>query len=183
MKTIFYGISLVALAGLAIGGALRPAGGELVERESAPRQEIGFAAEARGGPEYAVQTGYRGAIPDYVVGTDNLRGPAVYEAPAEAYEDYAAYRPVRGVDYDLPLIEPASYEPYEPVRSERPRYPSEGGGILAGIDPSPAYPMGDSGELIEPADAPPGAFTGDTVDAVAAETGPRQPMSYAEIAG
>ena len=182
MKTIFYGISLVTLAGLAIGGALRPAGGELVERESAPRQEIGFAADARGGPEYASGSAYVGTIPDYVIGTDNLRRPDLYEAPQEAY---AAYTPVRGVDYDLPLIEPASYsrEPYEPERAERTRYPSEGGGILAGIDPSPVYAMGGSEDLIEPADAPASAFTGDEVDAVGEERTPRQPMDYADIAG
>lgn len=154
MKSLFYGIGVATLSGLMLGGALRP---EIVmDRIGGPQIALGDTGRIAYGDYEGGTTHYPNGPPDYVIGTDHLYAQVAYE-PAIAYEPEPAYAEAdwRGAS-DLPAIEPASYTP-EPTQTYDAvvHYPSQGGGILAGLDNAPV----DLGpEVIEPADAPPAAM-------------------------
>ncbi|MBX3480281.1 MAG: hypothetical protein KF842_07765 [Caulobacter sp.] len=154
MKSLFHGIAVATLAGLALGAALRPT--LAMDRIGGPQIALADTGRrAYGDAEYqSAASRYPNGLPDYVVGTDNLR-QASYEVygPDAAYDD-ASYQQVAWAEADEMLPpEPASYRGVTlPTYDAEVRYPSEGGGILAGIDRAPA----DLGpEVFEPADAPP----------------------------
>jgi hypothetical protein len=149
MKSLFYGIGVVTLAGLAIGGALRPS--LAMDRIGGPQITIGDSGrQAYGDAEYqAVSNAYPYGVPDYVTGTDHIDQPGDEIYGLEyGYQD-AAWREAAS---DLPIAEPAGYNAVTlPTYDSEVRYPSLGGGILAGIDRTPV----DLGpEVFEPADAP-----------------------------
>ncbi|WGM39776.1 hypothetical protein [Caulobacter sp. NIBR1757] len=150
MKSLFYGIGAATLAGLCIGGVMRPTIAE--GRIGGPQIALGDSGRVAYGDAEAATTSYPYGIPDYVIGTDNLYQAADYAATDEAYVDTAW----RDAAPDLPVVEPASYTPatYKTASYDvTVHYPSQGGGILAGIsnDEAPA----DLGpEVFEPADAP-----------------------------
>jgi hypothetical protein len=157
MKALFYGISVATLAGLAIGGLLRPVEIAFDARTGGPQIALADSGRrAYGDAEYQAATNaYPHGLPDYVVGTDNLR-PVSYSqyGPEPGYEAYTA-QPIAS---DLPVIEPASYSrevgpmpTYDAATQVR--YPSQGGGILAGLEPGEPEDLGP--EVFEPADAPP----------------------------
>lgn len=159
MKSLFYGIAVVTLAGLALGAALRP--GLAMDRIGGPQIALADSGRrAYGDAEFQTAANrYPYGVPDYVIGTDNLGadGPDAYD-PQPYYRE-AAWSEARP---DLPMTEPAGYSAVTlPTYDAEVRYPSQGGGILAGIDSTPA----DLGtEVFEPADAPAremAAFTAD----------------------
>ncbi|HYE44561.1 MAG TPA: hypothetical protein VEA44_02185 [Caulobacter sp.] len=151
MKSLFYGIGVATLSGLMLGGALRP---ELVlDRVGGPQIAIGDSGRSAYGDFDGGTIHYPYGVPDYVVGTDHLyRQPSFEPLPAYAEADW------RSLPADLPPAEPASYLPESPPARTYDaivHYPSQGGGILAGLDTAPA----DLGpEVVEPADAPPAAM-------------------------
>lgn len=152
MKSLFYGIGLATLSGLMLGGALRP---EIVmDRIGGPQIALGDSGRAAYGDYEGGTSHYPNGLPDYVVGTDHLYAQASYDAPV--YADADADADWGGAPPDMPAIEPASYTPEPlPTYDAVVRFPSQGGGILAGIDTAPA----DLGpEVVEPADAPPAAM-------------------------
>jgi hypothetical protein len=121
----FYGVAVVALAGVLAGAAMKPVlnigdgpkGPQILGPESAPRmdradgQGSGFAA-------------YRWGIPEYVLGTDWTR-------PQEVAQTEDAWVEPEAAAYEAPAVEPVRYiaahyvePPREPVV-----YPSMGGGI------------------------------------------------------
>ena len=128
MKSLFCGIGAATLAGLYIGGVMRPTIAE--GRIGGPQITIGYSGRVDDGE--AGTTSYPFGIPDYVIGTDNLYQPAD-DTPTEApYVDMAW----RDAPPDLPVVEPASYTPagYQTASYDvTVHYPSQGGGILAGI--------------------------------------------------
>ncbi len=162
MKSMFYGIGIAAIAGLMVGGGFRPTIAE--GRIGGPQIALGDSARVAHGDPEAATSNYPYGVPDYVIGTDNLYQPADYAATDEAYVDTAW----RDAHPDLPMVEPASYTPatYQTASYDvTVNYPSQGGGILAGIDTAPA----DLGpEVFEPADAPPAAMAAFERDAAAA---------------
>lgn len=166
MKSLFYGIGVATLSGLLIGGVLRPTLAE--GRIGGPQIALGDTGRVAYGDAEAGTTSYPYGIPDYVIGTDHLYQPAEYAAGPreEAYVETSW----RDAAPDLPIIEPASYTPatYETAAYDAVvRYPSMGGGILAGLG-SEAAPADLGPEVFEPADAPAAAMAAFERDEAAA---------------
>lgn len=152
MKSLFYGIGVATMSGLLIGGVLRPTLAE--GRIGGPQIALGDSGRMAYGDAEAGTSSYPYGVPDYVIGTDHLYQAANYTATDDGYVD-AGWQEAAS---DLPITEPASYTPatYQTANYDAVvRYPSQGGGILAGLDEAPA----DLGpEVFEPADAPPAAM-------------------------
>lgn len=144
----FYGVAVAAMAGLVLGGAMKPTlragsdpeGPQMVGPRSGERVEFvdnrsAFAA-------------YRHGIPEWVIGTDWL-APAypepepVAEEPEPASYDVAAWEPPepQTVAYSEPEPEPDAVEP---------SFPSMGGDILHGVGVPPP-PEPSEGVATEPA--------------------------------
>lgn len=154
MKSLFHGIAVATLAGLALGAALRPT--LAMDRIGGPQIALADTGRrAYGDAEYqSAASRYPNGLPDYVVGTDNLQQVAYETYGPEAYYQDASYQEDGWSPADDALPpEPAGYSSVTlPTYDAAVRYPSEGGGILAGIDQAPI----DLGpEVFEPADAPP----------------------------
>lgn len=165
MKSMFYGIAVATVAGLCVGGVLRPTLAE--GRIGGPQIALGDTGRvAYGDAEAGTSSHYPYGIPDYVIGTDHLYQPVDYVATSDAYID-TGWQDARP---DLPVVEPASYTPatYKTASYDvTVHYPSQGGGILAGLsnDEAPA----DLGpEVFEPADAPAAAMAAFERDEAAA---------------
>jgi hypothetical protein len=165
MKALFYGISVATLAGLAIGGALRPSEIAFGQRTGGPQialADSGRRAYADGDYE-AASNPYPYGVPDYVTGTDYLQSVS-YEPAYDPEPAPTAARTVwRDATPDLPMVEPASYQPSDESHSYDAmiRYPSQGGGILAGVEQAalaPGEPEDLGPDVFEPADAPPAAM-------------------------
>lgn len=141
LKTLLGGVSIAAMAGLLMGGAMYPnlnldglKGPQILLRGGGPR---GHARPSGGGIGV-----YGGRVPDYVIGTDSLKPP---QDPAMAYKEDAPYaEPDTGEAGDVLAYEaateaqPAQWrdEPREPVR-----YPSQAGNTAYEIDlPAPPEP-------------------------------------------
>ncbi|MDO9337353.1 MAG: hypothetical protein Q7T61_13200 [Caulobacter sp.] len=163
MKSLFYGIGVATLAGLMVGGVLRPT--LAMDRIGGPQIALGDSGRLAYGDAEAGTSTYPYGVPDYVIGTDHLYQQADYAASNEDYYVDASWRDAAP---DLPVAEPASYEPasYQTASYDvTVHYPSQGGGILAGVDTAPA----DLGpEVFEPADAPPAAMAAFERDEAAA---------------
>lgn len=162
MKSMFYGIGVATIAGLMLGGAFRPTLAE--GRIGGPQIALGDSGRVAYGDAEAATSSYPYGVPDYVVGTDHLY-QQVSDVPMEYGDLDAGWRDARS---DLPMVEPASYTPatYQTASYDvTVNYPSQGGGILAGIDTAPV----DLGpEVFEPADAPPAAMAAFERDEAAA---------------
>lgn len=154
MKSLFYGIGVATISGLLIGGVLRPALAE--GRIGGPQIALGDSGRMAYGDAEAGTSSYPYGVPDYVIGTDHLYQAANYTGTDDGYVD-AGWQETTP---DLPMIEPASYTPaaYQTANYDAVvRYPSEGGGILAGISSDEA-PADLGPEVFEPADAPTAAM-------------------------
>lgn len=135
----FYGVAVAAMAGLMLGGAMKPTLRDGSDPEGP--QMVGPRSGER--VEYVDNrssfTAYRYGIPDWVIGTDWLARaypePApVAEEPEPASYEVAAWEPPepQAAAYSEPEPEP---EPVEPS------FPSMGGDILQGVAaPSPGEP-------------------------------------------
>ncbi len=157
-RRILAGVGVAAVAGLLLGGAMKP-DLRADERPEGPQIFTGWSAARSTGPfDDGWTLAYRdGQLPQYVTGSDwapvAWREEPVVEAPAfeaSAYADSA---------FDDPQTTPTPtvWEP-PPQRAD---YPSMTGGVAYGADPAhrpaPAFePVADID-----ADAPPEA-TGDT---------------------
>jgi hypothetical protein len=167
MKSLFYGIAAATLAGLCVGGVLRPTLAE--GRIGGPQIALGDSGRlAYGDADYEGTSSYPYGIPDYVIGTDHLYQPVDYipTSDAYAYEDTGW----RNTAPDLPVIEPASYTPgaYQTASYDvTVHYPTQGGGITAGLG-SDRAPADLGPEVFEPADAPPAAMAAFERDEAAA---------------
>ena len=136
MKSLFYGIGVATISGLLIGGALRPTLAEGLI--GGPQIALGDSGRMAYRDAEAGTSSYPYGVPDYVIGTDHLYQAASYAATDEGYVD-AGWPDAAP---DLPMIEPASYTPaaYQTANHDAVvRYPSEGGGILAGLSGDEAH--------------------------------------------
>jgi hypothetical protein len=165
VKTLFAGVGMAAVAGLLLGGAMKPnLRGD--DRPEGPQMFAGWAGVRSTGPfdPGTSFTAYGDKIPDYVIGTD-------WQASLYAFRDDVAYEPAPPADYrteigseDVPYVEP--YQ--EPPRAE-PLYPSLAGGAtyasdrVAEASPPPAPRQRPAADLDD--EAPPEA-TGDTSPAI-----------------
>eukprot|EP01030_Chromulinospumella_sphaerica_P027576 gene27576-27846_t len=103
MKSLCYGIGVATLAGLCIGGLLRPTLAE--SRIGGPQIAIGDSGRVAYGEAETGTNSYPYGLPDYVIGTDNLYQP-VGEVPTDDRWTDTAWR---DASPDLPVVEPASY--------------------------------------------------------------------------
>lgn len=169
MKSLFYGIATATLAGLCVGGVLRPTLAE--GRIGGPQIALGDSGRlAYGDGDYEGTSSYPYGIPDYVIGTDHLYQPVDYIPTSDAYADTGW----RDAAPDLPMVEPASYaSAYQPATYQTAsydvtvHYPTQGGGITAGLG-GDAAPADLGPEVFEPADAPPAAMAAFERDEAAA---------------
>jgi hypothetical protein len=140
LKTLFGGVSIAAVAGLLMGGAMYPdldqdkvEGPQIQMPGGGPRGEAALSQ--------ASISAYGDRVPDYVVGTDSLK-PAQYQVLAyndRAEPEYAdTGDAVDVMAYEAPEVQPARYqeEPREPSP-----YPSQRGNVAYEIDlPAPPAP-------------------------------------------
>ena len=133
LKKLVSGVGVAAVAGLLLGGAMKPnRRGD--ERPEGPQIFAGWSGARSTGPfdDGLTLAYWQGQIPDHVVGTDWKQSIAWREAPqvieADPYADYSAF------DDDAP--EPVQYAmarweepPPEPVQ-----FPSLAGGAAYGPD-------------------------------------------------
>jgi hypothetical protein len=138
----FYGVAVAALAGLMLGGSMKPVlrvsdgpeGPQMLGPVSGPRAQYIDSRSSFGG--------YRYGIPDWVIGTDWLKSPypqaeepPVEEPQEDSYEMAA---------WEQPQVLPAVYAEPEPEPAE-PTYPSLGGDILHGVGvPPPPEPPAET---------------------------------------
>lgn len=140
----FYGVAVAALAGLMLGGALKPTLADRGGPEGPQQLQPASGERVAFIDSRSSFASYPDGLPDYVIGTDWLQ-PAeapVLEAPPELEE------PV----YEVAAWEPPppheTYEEPEPEPSE-PAYPSMGGDILHGLSrpPPPGPPALEDADL------------------------------------
>ena len=165
LKALFTGVGMAAVAGLLLGGMMKPnLRGD--ERPEGPQIFAGWSGVRSTGPfdPGATFADYQGRIPDYVVGTDwqaalTWRDEIAYEpAPAEDYYDNTPPEPPQ---------DDARKRWEEPPRAE-PVFPSVSGGVAYDVNarvaeaPAPPAPL-VAADIDE--EAPPEA-TGDTRPAI-----------------
>lgn len=127
VKALFTGVGMAAMAGILLGGAMKPdLRGD--DRPEGPQVFAGWSGVRSTGPfdPGTSFASYGGQVPDYVVGTD-------WKAVSFQWKDDAAYEPAPIRDYyDEARAEPLpAVEPYrEPTRIE-PLYPSLNGGAAS----------------------------------------------------
>jgi hypothetical protein len=145
----FYGVAVAAMAGLLLGGAMKPT---LRDREGpVGPQQLGPASGARAEfiDSRSAFSDYRHGVPDWVIGTDWLR-PAYPPPLDETLEPETPSYEV--ASWDPPP--PPTYAEPQPEPAPDPTYPSMGGGILQGIGPAPAAEQPIAGEAeAEPVEA------------------------------
>jgi hypothetical protein len=146
LKRLFTGAAAAVVSGLVLGAAVQPSLGDGIK---APQQEMagGGTRTYAMGSEAGVG-GYTGQVPDYVIGTNWLRPPAM-EIQVLAYEDRAEPAAYDATEYaqTTEAVAPIRREDDEP-RTE-PLYPSEQGNAFNPSDlPEPPEPPV---ELFEPA--------------------------------
>jgi hypothetical protein len=166
VKALFTGVGMAAMAGLLLGGAMKPnLRGD--DRPEGPQIFTGWSGVRSTGPFDPGMSfaDYQGQIPDYVIGTD-WKTVAAY-----AWQDDLAYEPEPPRDYYAEArAEPVEYAArwQEPPRAE-PIYPSLSGGVAyhasARVAEAPSPPPPPS-ELAEIDDEAPPEATGDTTPAV-----------------
>lgn len=137
LRHVFFGMAIATVAGLALGGGFKPTLRETTDLDG-PQMLAGVSGERAppGLRQTASWTGYAGAVPDYVVGTDWTQPDYPVEMARAEPEPELAPR----VHEDAPArVAPVRYE-FEPAPP--PSYPSMGGDILAGLETAhaPAAP-------------------------------------------
>ena len=143
LKVLFAGVAASAALGLLLGDLMTPDFITLAEQQAAeplPQIPGPHRAQVMAGEIAAEWTSLTGDIPDYVIGTDWTQPGALALAvesqdtpppeAAPATEPVAAPTPaaVQALAHDQADLH------------AQPAYPSQGGGILAGIEPRPAAP-------------------------------------------
>lgn len=137
MKALFLGLSVATVVGLSAGGAMKPV---LSDFEGGPRFASPLSAR-RSAPawaETATWTSYGADIPDYVIGTDWTQPGALALAPEP--QDTPPPEPPPAPE---PAAAPSPAAAQALARDQadlktQPAFPSQGGGILAGLEPRPA---------------------------------------------
>ena len=136
MNALAYSIVSASVAGLLVGAAIKP-GDALADRPIGPQILISGASnrviDEDGWYAQAQLASYNGQVPEYVLGTDWTLPPAhdvadvdeTAQAPVAAVEEAVADEPG---DFAAPVKVSAP-----PTVAAAPRYPSEGGDILAGL--------------------------------------------------
>lgn len=144
MKPLCQGVAAASLAGLLLGGVLKPEL-KVADGPGGPQMLAGISGtraypDAQGDVDL---TGWSGPVPDYVVGTDSLRRPAYPDDPAyEPYDDLTTEWLYTEWLYEEPPADPVSApEPlaWEAAADEPAPLsaPSQSGDILAGIGAPP----------------------------------------------
>ena len=140
LKTLFGGVSIAAVAGLLMGGAMYPNLDE--DKVGGPQIQMnGGGPRSDAAMSQASLSAYGGRVPDYVVGTDSLKPPQ-YEVLAyndRAEPQYADTGEAADVmAYEAPQAQPVRYQD-EP--REATSYPSQHGNVASEIDlPAPPAP-------------------------------------------
>lgn len=147
LKVLFAGVAASAALGLLLGDLMTPDFITLAEQQATeplPQIPVPHRAQAMAGEIAAEWTSLTGDIPDYVIGTDwtqpdalalavesqDTPPPETHAEPALAAEPAAA-------------LTPAATQAMARDQADlhaQPAYPSQGGGILAGVEPRPASP-------------------------------------------
>ncbi len=147
LKVLFAGVAASAALGLLLGDLMTPDFINLAQQQAAeplPQIPVPRRAQAMAGEIAAEWTSLTGDIPDYVIGTDwNQPGAlalAVESQDAPAPETQAEPPPT-----PEPSLAPTPVAAQALARDQadlhaQPAYPSQGGGILAGIEPRPTSP-------------------------------------------
>ena len=119
MKSLFAGIALAAMAGMLMGGAMKPTL-DADDRPGGPQMLAGGSGARATGPfdDGMSFAGYNGRVPDYVLGTDMQKAaawdrgePAAEDAPVQvaAAETGAQPAAFAGPTFDAPAPEPVTY--------------------------------------------------------------------------
>lgn len=145
LKTLFGGVSIAAVAGLLMGGAMYPNLDE--DKVEGPQIQMpGGGPRSDAAISQASVSAYGDHVPDYVIGTDALK-PAQYQVLAyndRAEPEYAD----TGESGDVMAYEaPAQVQParWQDDPHEASSYPSQQGNVAYEIDlpAPPAPPAGD----------------------------------------
>jgi hypothetical protein len=165
VKSLFSGIAMASVAGLLLGGAMKPDLG-YGDRPEGPQLFAGWSG-VRGetGPfdDGASWAAYGGQIPDYVVGTD-------WRTASTWPKDLVAYEPQDPPNYYEKALAERPQHPvarYEDEPREEPVYPSMKGGA--------AYAEGQARDAAARDQAPPPPPEFD-VDAPPEATGDTRPI-------
>jgi hypothetical protein len=158
-RKLLSGVGIAAVAGLLLGGAMKP-DLRAEERPEGPQIIAGWSGARSTGPfdDGMTLTYWQGETPDYVVGTDWRQAMAWQESPeiieSEPWDESA-------FDAAEPAPEPARYAmaTWEEPAAPAPNYPSMDGGVAYGADRVEAPPPVSAPEF--DADVMPEA-TGDT---------------------
>jgi hypothetical protein len=138
VKALLSGVGVAAVAGLLMGGAMKPNLGT-DDRPAGPQILAGWSAERSTGPfDDGGYANYADRIPDYVTGTDWRKALAEAEAPVEPAPHRVAVREAapEAVQFTQASIDAT---PDEPVT-----YPSMAGGTPNAADlPQPPPPPDD----------------------------------------
>ncbi|WP_374468666.1 hypothetical protein [Phenylobacterium sp.] len=131
-RKLLSGVGIAAVAGLLLGGAMKPdLRGD--ERPEGPQIFAGWSGARSTGPfdDGMTLTYWQGKLPDYVVGTDWKQAIAWQEAP-----EIIEAEPYDGSAFDVPEPEPAeyAYARWEEPPAEAPHYPSMSGGVAYGAE-------------------------------------------------
>jgi nucleoside phosphorylase len=145
LKILFAGVAASAALGLLLGDLMTPdfvALAELQAAEPLPQIPVPRRAQVMGQEIAAEWTSLTGDIPDYVIGTDWSQPAAV--ALAVAAQNPPAPRPEPASARDAPPAPSASAAQAmaqdQADLHAQPAYPSQGGDILAGLDPHGVAP-------------------------------------------
>jgi len=138
LRRVFVGAGLAVIAGLAVGGAVRP---PLTDNILAPQQEW-----AGGGSRPAAAArdvgAYPGQVPDYVIGTNYTQPPPIVAPQVLAYQERAAPAAYDAADHarTAEAVAPARWE--DEPRPE-PIYPSQQGNAFnpSDLPPAPEPPV------------------------------------------
>lgn len=154
LKILFAGVAASAALGLLLGDLMTPdfvALAELQASEPLPQIPVPPRARAMGHELAAEWTSLTGDIPDYVIGTDWTQpGAAALAFEADARDaapdpEPAAKSSPETAKSQAPVAQPDHAAAQAAARDQAelhtaPSYPSQGGGILAGLESPPAPP-------------------------------------------
>ena len=141
LKVLFAGVAASAALGLLLGDLMTPDFITLAEQQATeplPQIPVPRRAQAMAGEIAAEWTSLTGDIPDYVIGTDWTQPGALALAPEP--QDTPTPEPPPAPE---PAAAPSPAAAQALARDQadlktQPAFPSQGGGILAGLEPRPA---------------------------------------------
>ena len=143
LKTLLGGVAIATAAGLLLGGAIKPNVNALVLGGPQILMPTGASHQVQERAEVGVAR-YDGRVPEYVIGTDWIRPPAlqvaaVHEEDRPAQGDVIAYE-----SPDEPQPAHATRVSYPEPQREPVSFPSDRGGVVYETDlPAPPAPPGD----------------------------------------